>query len=286
MLGALLRPVPMGRIFGIPLLVVPAALLLLALPLLLASQSGSAGTLSAFILVLALVVGLLVHEMAHALVARKLGLTVLDVTIWPLGGMARLAGLHERPQAEAPVAAAGPLANLLLALAAWPLPGEAASGVTLVNLLLGLGNLVPLFPLDGGRIVRAFLARRSPFVDATRAAIPSFGLMIVATVVLCWVSGMILLPILLAIYLLGSGMNELIKSTLTFGPPTMTRAEVWRRAFRRLPTTASASVVAEEVPTHPLQRDATEPVELDAEPVHSDLEHFRGSLDEFFRERD
>ena len=293
MLGFLLRPVPLGRIFGIPVLVSPAALLLLALPVALAANAGAGGAGFVAALVGALALGLLAHEFAHALVARHLGLRVIDVTIWPLGGMARLAGLHERPQAEAPVAAAGPLANLLLALIALPIPGRFAEGFVVVNLLLGLGNLIPFFPLDGGRILRAFLARRSPFVDATRAVIPPFSAIAVATAFLCWASGQILLPVLLALYLTGSGWNELMRTMLAHGPPTLPRMEVWKRAFRRgsyaAATEAPRATPAAESRTNAQavrDPDTSAPApELDAEPVSSDLESFRGSLDEFFRNR-
>lgn len=285
MLGALLRPVPLGRISGIPILVSPAALLLLALPVVLAGSAGRGGAGYAAALVGSLCVGLLVHEFAHALVARRLGLKVLDVTIWPLGGMARLAGLHERPQAEAPVAAAGPLANLALAALAWPLPGEIARGFAVVNLLLGAGNLIPLFPLDGGRILRAFLARRSPFVDATRAAQPPLVVLALATALLCWFSGQILLPVLLGLYLTGAGWNEFVRAMLTYGPPTLTRTEVWLRALRREGYAASAHAAPEPAAPEPPAVEAADAPELDAEPVASDLENFHGSLDEFFRHR-
>jgi stage IV sporulation protein FB len=276
MFGALLRPVPLGRLSGIPILVSPAAALLLALPIALAASTGGRGVAAAAGLVAALCAGLLAHEFAHALAARRLGLRVVDVTIWPLGGMARLAGLQDRPQAEAPVAAAGPLANLLLAAAAWPLPGELARGFAVVNLLLGAGNLVPLFPLDGGRILRSFLSRRSSFVDATRAALPPFALLAAATALLCWWSGQVLLPLLLALYLLGAGWNELVRAMLAHGPPTRTRAEVWRRAFLRAGYDGGAAAAPPRAP------DAAA---ADAEPVVSDLERFRGTLDEYFRSR-
>lgn len=286
MLGFLLKPVLLGRVLGIPVLVSPAAVLLLTLPIALTAGSGAGGAGLAASLVASLCIGLLAHEFAHALVARRLGLEVIDVTIWPLGGMARLAGLQARPQAEAPVAAAGPVANLLLALLAWPLPGVLAQGFLVVNLLLGLGNLIPLFPLDGGRILRAFLARRSPFVDATRAALPPLPLTALATALLCWLSGQILLPVVLALYLTGAGWNELVRAILAHGPPTLTRSEVWRRALqsRSYPVSAESPAAPQPRPERTPTRDPDAP-ELEAEPVASDLESFRGSLDEFFRKR-
>lgn len=282
MLGAFFRPIPLGRVLGIPVLVSPAVLPLLALPIALAPEA-DAGFVAW--LVVSLGIGLVAHELAHALVARRLGLEVVDVTLGPMGGVARIGGLHERPQLEAPVALAGPAANLLLA-AAFALPGDAARGFAMVNLLLGAGNLLPLFPLDGGRILRGFLARRSPFVDATRAAQPTLLVLALATALVCWASGLVLAPVFLALCLLVFGWNELARAVLAFGPPMLSRGEVWRRAFAREVGAASPSAAAPPPVRPDAGREAADGAEeIAAEPVSSDLEHFRGSLDEFFRGR-
>ncbi len=126
---------------------------------------------------------LLLHELGHAFMARRFGLVVEDIVLWPLGGMARIRQMPEDPRTEAWVAAAGPLVNLALAAAALPvafLAGGEPSGelriaaievpmssglgglATLfiaINLCYGVFNLIPAFPMDGGRILRAFMGR-------------------------------------------------------------------------------------------------------------------------------
>ena len=126
---------------------------------------------------------LLLHELGHGFVARRFGLEVEDIVLWPLGGMARIREMPESSRVEAWVAAAGPAVNFALALAALPIVLLASSEPTgvlpiagnrvpmregfegfathflVLNLGFGLFNLVPAFPMDGGRLLRAFLGR-------------------------------------------------------------------------------------------------------------------------------
>ncbi|HEX5465367.1 MAG TPA: site-2 protease family protein [Candidatus Limnocylindrales bacterium] len=126
-----------------------------------------------------------VHELAHALVARRRGLRVDTITLFIFGGAANLEQEAPTPATEALVAGAGPVANLVLAIIFWlpflatrssPDPtGEMIAGVCFYlaasNLLLGLFNLVPGFPMDGGRLFRALIWWRThDFVRATRWA--------------------------------------------------------------------------------------------------------------------
>ncbi|GIH96330.1 site-2 protease family protein [Planobispora siamensis] len=113
-------------------------------------------------------VSLLAHELAHALVARGRGLKVGSITLWVLGGATEIEEEAETPGAELVVAGAGPLASLLLALGAFAasaaLPGPPLLVVVLVwlaymNLVLGVFNLLPGAPLDGGRVLHAVLWR-------------------------------------------------------------------------------------------------------------------------------
>lgn len=285
MLAALFRPLPLGRLLGIRIRVVPVALLLFAAPVLIVAGSGSQDLSPTLLLVGHLVAGLILHEMGHALVAQSLGLRVVDVTIWPLVGMARIEGLSERPGLEAPVAAAGPAVNLALAGILWLLPpGWWSPGVAL-NLVFGLGNLLPLYPLDGGRILRAWLGRRSPLVDATRAAIPPTWLLFILLGLLGWFLESWLVPILLGLYLVSAAGGELLRTMLALGPPIYSRAEVWRRSFG-LGGYAAAEVKPAPAPAPAAPRGEAGPViEVEAEPVASELENFRGPLNEFFRDR-
>ncbi|MPY51585.1 site-2 protease family protein [Streptomyces acidicola] len=112
---------------------------------------------------------LLAHELAHAVVARRNGVEVDDIVLWLLGGAARLKTEASSPGAELRIAGVGPLVSLLLggffALGAWLLTLVSASGIVVemvawlavINVLLAVFNAVPAAPLDGGRLLRAFL---------------------------------------------------------------------------------------------------------------------------------
>ncbi|WP_112471054.1 site-2 protease family protein [Streptomyces triticisoli] len=112
---------------------------------------------------------LLAHELAHAVVARRNGVEVDDIVLWLLGGAARLKSEASSPGAELRIAGVGPLVSLLLgglfALGDWLLDMASVSGVVVemvawlagINVLLALFNALPAAPLDGGRLLRAFL---------------------------------------------------------------------------------------------------------------------------------
>ncbi len=157
-----------GTAFGIPVRVHWSFLLLLLLP-------------TPVSWLVALFGSVLVHELGHALVARHLGVRVLDVTLWPLGGMARLASMPEEPRIEAWVALAGPAVNVVAAavfgclsvlahVAGLPTLAAGCMVLLLVNAMLGAFNLLPAFPMDGGRVLRAWLARTRGWVRATEIA--------------------------------------------------------------------------------------------------------------------
>jgi Zn-dependent protease len=134
----------------------------------------------------------ILHEYGHALTARKYGIKTVDIIISPLGGIARLQKLPEKPLHELLVAIAGPLVNLVIALLlflfalifftkdSFATPDESLEFITspqgfialliYINCILFVFNLVPAFPMDGGRILRAFLSMRFGKVKGTRYA--------------------------------------------------------------------------------------------------------------------
>ena len=121
---------------------------------------------------LVLLASLLAHELAHVVVAHRSGIAVVDITLWLVGGMTNLGGEPATPKAAFRIAIAGPVATLVLAAAfgglfvALDIVGAAPIVVGVVywlgvtNLLMGLFNLLPGAPLDGGRVLRALLWRR------------------------------------------------------------------------------------------------------------------------------
>src|SRR5712692_2477315 len=135
----------------------------------------------AFISALLLFVCVLVHELAHALVAQASGLTVRNITLFVFGGVAHIEEDMKRPGVEFQVAIAGPIASFLLAgvafLLALPLRGSGASAeaildyLAVANFLVGAFNLLPGFPLDGGRVLRSIIWKvTGNFKKATRIA--------------------------------------------------------------------------------------------------------------------
>lgn len=121
------------------------------------------------------------HELGHSLVAQANGIRVTDITLWPLGGMARMAEIPEDPKLEAKIAIAGPVVNLVIALVLLPFSSgfQAAASfgtspidtIVFINLMLGLFNLIPAFPMDGGRLLRAYFARKRSWLAATERAV-------------------------------------------------------------------------------------------------------------------
>jgi Zn-dependent protease len=137
-----------------------------------------------------LAASIVVHELAHALVARRDGLLITGITLFVFGGVAEMSGEPASPRAELAMAVAGPLMSLAVAVLAYGASGAAvAAGVpeghpavivggylALVNLVLALFNMIPAFPLDGGRVLRALLwAWRRDVVWATRVAAGAGG---------------------------------------------------------------------------------------------------------------
>jgi Zn-dependent protease len=125
----------------------------------------------------------LLHELGHSLVARGFGLRVLDITLWPLGGMARMSEIPENSRIEGLIAIAGPAVNFALAglgflgltigraLDLDPLAIVFLWAFLYANVVQGTFNLLPAFPMDGGRILRAFLGRKGDWLAATEAAV-------------------------------------------------------------------------------------------------------------------
>lgn len=134
------------------------------------------------ILVFACVVA---HEFGHILTARRFGVKTPDVILSPIGGMANLERIPEKPRQELLVAIAGPVVNVVIAallLAVWPFPPggivqfdfETASLVqrlAFANITLVAFNLLPAFPMDGGRVLRALLAMKLGPLPATEIAV-------------------------------------------------------------------------------------------------------------------
>ena len=124
------------------------------------------------------------HEYGHVLMARRYGIGTRDITLYPIGGVAALRAMPKRPSEEIAVSLAGPAVNVGIALVlglflfvfggfAGPIAsvGGFLSVVLITNLFLAVFNLIPAFPMDGGRVLRAWLARKQDRLQATEKAV-------------------------------------------------------------------------------------------------------------------
>ncbi|HJO38724.1 MAG: site-2 protease family protein [Vicinamibacterales bacterium] len=176
-----------ATIAGIPIYVHGTFLVLIGFILF----SGVAGgrelgaVIASALFLLAIFFTIVLHELGHALTARRFGIRTRDITLLPIGGLARLERMPDVPRQELWVALAGPAVNLAIAAGCYlalmltlgtlpELAFDPSAGVverfTVVNLSLAVFNLVPAFPMDGGRMLRALLAERLDYVRATEIA--------------------------------------------------------------------------------------------------------------------
>ncbi|HEV3242883.1 MAG TPA: site-2 protease family protein [Chthoniobacterales bacterium] len=172
---------PIVRIAGIQLRIHITFLLLIGwLAIGYYSQGGSAAAVAGVLVILLLFACVVLHEFGHAFAAKAFGINTPDITLLPIGGVARLERMPEEPIQELIIAAAGPAVNLIIALCLFltggsfvypPTAGSSLNDVLLtINVVLLLFNLLPAFPMDGGRVLRALLATRLSYARATQIA--------------------------------------------------------------------------------------------------------------------
>ena len=187
---------------GIPIRIhvtFPLVLLLSAVQFALIQADRLQGALFGVVVTLFLFVGVVFHELAHSLVALQFGSNVEEIVLLPLGGVARMENLPERPYQELLMAIAGPVTSGLIGmalgasilflfpqdwLAIWSRFAQAfflrtrplewlhvLPYLAFVNIFLAVFNMIPAFPMDGGRVLRAILASVMPFGRATAVAV-------------------------------------------------------------------------------------------------------------------
>ena len=176
----------LGRIAGIEVRIHVTFFLLLAwLGTAEYRADGMAAALLGVLLVCIVFFCVLLHEFGHAFAARRCGIPTRDITLYPIGGVARIERMPENPRQEIFIALAGPAVNAVIAALLWivlavfrwfgrpdetGLGGELALAVMSINVVLLLFNLIPAFPMDGGRVLRALLTIRLGQDRATQIA--------------------------------------------------------------------------------------------------------------------
>jgi Zn-dependent protease len=187
----------LGRIAGVDLYVHWTFLILIGWILLAHLVQGDhvREAIEGVVFILAIFGCVVLHELGHATMARRYGIRTQDITLLPIGGVARLERMPEEPIQELWVALAGPAVNVVIAAVLFVVLAVAGSGWTaaadfatseqatrtvvqapllvqlmVVNVWLVLFNLLPAFPMDGGRVLRALLATRMDYLRATQTA--------------------------------------------------------------------------------------------------------------------
>lgn len=175
---------PIFRVAGIQLRIHVTFLLLIGwLAFGYYAEGGSEAALARVIFILLLFLCVVLHEFGHAFAAKAFGINTPDITLLPIGGVARLERMPEEPMQELIIAVAGPAVNVVIALAlAFTVDWHAAfnpravEGPNLAVMLMAMNvwlllfNLLPAFPMDGGRVLRALLATRLSYARATQIA--------------------------------------------------------------------------------------------------------------------
>ena len=250
-----------GSAWGIPIELHLTFILLIAAVFILSVPTQQFYT---FTIVLFLFVFVVFHELAHSIIARHYGIKVRKIMLYPIGGVSEIEEIPDNPAQEWRMAVAGPLTSLLLGagllgvsliistqtftLATFTIfTGNFLTDLATLNILLGAFNLIPAFPMDGGRVFRALLAKRLKYSDATRYAVylgKTFG---IAMVLIGFVYNFFLILVGIFVYigaseeaeqtiisttLAGVRVKDVMQSEIGSVNPTQTLTEALEMMFK------------------------------------------------------
>jgi Zn-dependent protease/CBS domain-containing protein len=179
-----------------------------------------------FFMILFLFIFVVFHELAHSVIAQHYGIKVRKIVLYPIGGVSEIEEIPDKPSQEWRMAIAGPLISLIIGFALISASilfnptllsnlfsfsastGEILFDLGMLNVFLGLFNLIPAFPMDGGRVFRALLAERMKFSDATRLAVNIGRIFGIAMVIIGFLFNFLLVLVGLFVYLGASEEGE------------------------------------------------------------------------------
>ena len=225
------------------------------------SSSGALAAAQAVLFVLALFGCVVLHELGHALAARRFGIATRDITLLPIGGVARLERMPRHPGKELAIALAGPAVNVAIAAALFIglqayfgagalLSSSLLNGSILVrlmwaNVVLVVFNLLPAFPMDGGRVLRALLAWRLPYARATHIA-ARVGQFVAILLAVVGLFGNLML-VFVALFVLFAGRTEAAMAKQEDGESGVRFGEVVHRQFQKVYTDSRVADVARQL---------------------------------------
>lgn len=213
---------------------------------------GMAGAVGGIILMLLLFLCVLLHEFGHAFAARRYGIRTPDITLLPIGGLARLERMPDSPWQELMIALAGPAVNvgiaagMALVLGSVPNPwtilrgGEGGGFLEILfamNVTLVVFNMIPAFPMDGGRVLRSLLAMRLPRVQATLIAARTGQVLAVlfAGYALFFADSTNFILLFIALFVFMGAKQELAQAQMRASAQTLRVGDVMNTSFRALP---------------------------------------------------
>jgi Zn-dependent protease/CBS domain-containing protein len=245
-----------ARIAGIPVKVHFTFLLLFVWVFVV--TSGQA-TWSVIALVLGIFVCVILHEYGHALTARRYGIQTRDITLYPIGGVATIQG-RPKPREELWIALAGPAVNVAIAIllalfsrlafGRWPLIDNGivtpnlVDGLFTANLLLPAFNMIPAFPMDGGRVLRAFLALNMDEARATQIAGSIGQLLAIGFGIFALIKGQILFMLIAFFVFLGAAQEMAATLNMSFLAGRLVY-EAMQRRFRTIQSGATLNEAAD-----------------------------------------
>jgi Zn-dependent protease/predicted transcriptional regulator len=214
-----------GSVWGIPIELHLTFILLIAAVFILSIPTQQFYT---FTIVLFLFVFVIFHELAHSIIARHYGIKVRKIILYPIGGVSEIEEIPDNPSQEWRMAVAGPLTSIVIGVSLLAISlaistqtftfytfstitGNFLTDLATLNILLGAFNLIPAFPMDGGRVFRALLAERLKYSDATRYAVYLGKVFGIAMVLIGFVYNFFLILVGIFVYI---GASEEAEQTI------------------------------------------------------------------------